>query len=105
MKIIHPEKHFILFLASLAESVTDQTVEVDTSGNKDEPESNTAEESSPEKIQQPKQRKKTKEELKAELKEQKVMERRSRRQRIRNKRYNRDIFIMFFGRCKSSSQD
>ena len=39
--------------------------------------------SSPEKK---KQKRKTKAELKAELKEQKVMERKSRRQRIRNKR-------------------
>ena len=76
-----------LFTASLAESQGGQTMEVDTSGNKEEAESNTSGEISPEK-KQPKQRRKTKAELKAELKEQKVMERRSRRQRIRNKRYN-----------------
>jgi len=45
--------------------------------------SSMADTSSPEKK---KQRKKTKAELKAELKEQKVMERKSRRQRMRNKR-------------------
>ena len=61
------------------------TTEVDTSGNKEDVESN-AGESSPEK-KQPRQRKKTKAELKAELKEQKVMERKSRRRRVRNQRY------------------
>ena len=72
---------------SLADSQGGHTTEVDTSGNKDEAiESNTAGESSPEK-KHPKQRRKTKAELKAELKEQKVMERKSRRMRVRNKRY------------------
>ncbi|XP_053391887.1 biorientation of chromosomes in cell division protein 1-like 1 [Mercenaria mercenaria] len=86
---------------SVDPNISDAHAIVDTSLNTDS--SATATESSvtldtsvpevPSSPDKKKHKRKTKAELKAELKEQKVMERKSRRQRIRNKRYMSDEFV------------
>lgn len=70
--------------ADISGATTESSANLDSSAVDVALDSSVADVSSPDKK---KTRRKTKAELKAELKEQKVMERKSRRQRVRNRRY------------------